>query len=241
MSDPTQKKIKSAPNQKSTSLKIKLDDLLIFDPLTANQKIFYDAYKKGVECIVLTGSAGSGKSMIAIYKAIEEVLDKSNPYDKVVMIRSAVQVRDQGYVSGDLEEKSAIYEAPYVGIASKLFNRPDAWQRLKEQRHAEFVTTTAIRGITFDDCIIIVDEMQCMNYHELYTIATRVGDNSKIIFIGDRIQNDLIKNRNDQSGFTAFIDIIKRMPNKKIIEFGIDDIVRSGFVKEFIIASESNA
>ena len=155
MSDQASKKTKN-PQQRSTSLKIKIDDLLIFDPLTVNQKLFYDVYKKGTECIALTGCAGSGKTLISIYKALEEVLDKSNHYEKAVIVRSAVQVRDQGFVSGDLEEKSAIYELPYIGIATKLFNRSDAYQRLKEQKHLEFLTTTAIRGITLDNCIVII-------------------------------------------------------------------------------------
>ena len=229
------------PKQQSTSLRIKIDDLLIFDPLTDNQKKFYEIYQKGCECIALTGSAGTGKTLIALYKAIEEVLDKSNQYDKVVIVRSAVQVRDQGFVSGDLEEKSAIYELPYAGLATKLFNRNDAYQRLKEQKHIEFITTTAIRGITLDDSIIIVDEATNLNWEELSAVFTRLGNNSKIIFCGDLSQNDLTKNRNDCSGFQKFLNIISTMTGCAIINFTTDDIVRSDLVKRFIIACENIA
>lgn len=186
----------------------------------------------------MTGSAGTGKTLIALYKALEEVLDKSNGYDKVIVVRSAVPVRDQGFVPGELDEKSAIYEAPYIGISTKLFNRNDAWQRLKEQRHVEFLSTTTIRGITLDDSIIIVDEATNLNWDELSAVFTRLGYNSKIIFCGDLAQNDLTKNRSDCSGFQKFLNIISNMSECTIINFTPNDIVRSELVKKFIIACE---
>lgn len=222
----------------STSLTIKIDDLLIFDPLTKTQQIFYNEYKKGTECIALTGSAGTGKTHLALYKALEEVLDKSNQYQKVVIIRSAVQVRDQGFVSGDLEEKSAIFETPYIGLATKMFNRSDAYQRLKEQKHLEFQTTTAIRGITLDNSIIIVDEATNLSWAELSAVFTRIGVNSKFIICGDLTQNDLNKSKNDVSGFSIFLDVVSGIKNFIEIKFTSDDIVRSELVKKFIMACE---
>jgi predicted ribonuclease YlaK len=219
-------------------LRIRIDDLKTFQPLTENQKLFFDAYKRQDYFIGLFGSPGVGKTFLALLKGLEEVLDKGNPFDKIVVVRSAVQVRDQGFVPGDLEEKMQIYEQPYVEICNTLFGRHDAWQRLKEQGHARFISTTAIRGISIDDAIIIVDECQSMTWHELSSVITRTGHRSKIIFVGDLKQNDLVKSRNDVSGLQDFLRVAETMPEFTKINFTSNDIVRSSLVKSFIVACE---
>lgn len=219
-------------------LRIRIDDLKTFQPLTENQKLFFDAYKRQDYFIGLFGSPGVGKTFLAVLKGLEEVLDKGNPFDKIVVVRSAVQVRDQGFVPGDLEEKMQIYEQPYVEICNTLFGRHDAWQRLKEQGHARFISTTAIRGISIDDAIIIVDECQSMTWHELSSVITRTGHRSKIIFVGDLKQNDLVKSRNDVSGLQDFLRVAETMPEFTKINFTSNDIVRSSLVKSFIVACE---
>lgn len=222
----------------TNSLTLKLDHLKTFQPLTQNQKRFFDFYKSGADFMMLSGSAGTGKTFIALYKALEQVMDKSNPYNKVIIVRSAVQLRDSGFLPGDEEQKNAIYEAPYTQICSTLFGRGDAYQRLKEQKFVYFMTTTAIRGITFDRAIVIVDEAQNYNFHELDTIITRVGEHCKIIFVGDTKQNDLLKNSKDVSGLVQFMNIAKSIPNFDRIHFTRDDIVRSDLVRDYIIAKE---
>jgi predicted ribonuclease YlaK len=184
------------------------------------------------------GSAGTGKTLISCYKAIKEVLSKDNPFSQLVVVRSAVATRDVGHLPGTLEEKTELYELPYVETFRFLFNRHDAWQRLKEQGHCKFLTTTAIRGVTIDDAIILVDESQNMTWEEINTIMTRVGYRSKIIFCGDFKQNDLVKHKNDISGFMKFMTIAKSMPEFSFIEFTTDDILRSSLVKNWIIATE---
>lgn len=221
----------------SNALKIRLDNLGTFDPLTDNQNRFYKAYKQGDYFIALTGSPGTGKSFIALYKAVEEVLRKDNSFEKIVIVRSAVQGRDVGFTPGDLDEKMGIYEDPYHQIFSRLFNNKEAYKRCKEQGVVEFTSTTALRGMSFDNAIIIVDEMQNMNWGELNTVMTRVGHMSKIIFCGDFGQNDLTKNRSDVSGFIDFMKVAARMPEFTQIEFTPDDIVRSSLVKSWIIAA----
>lgn len=186
----------------------------------------------------LFGSPGVGKTFLALLKGLEEVLDKSNSFDKIVVVRSAVQVRDQGYVPGDLEEKMQIYEQPYKEICQTLFDRSDAWDRLKEQGYARFISTTAIRGISIDDAIIIVDECQSMTWHELSSVITRTGHRSKIIFVGDLKQNDLVKSRNDVSGLREFLNVAETMEEFTRINFTSEDIVRSSLVKSFIVACE---
>lgn len=223
----------------SNALKIKLDHLKSFQPLTENQAKFFEAYKRGDYFIGLFGSPGTGKTFIALYKALEEVLDKSNPFKNIVVVRSAVQTRDQGFLPGSIEEKQEIYEQPYKEICQTLFDRPDAWDRLKEQGYARFITTTAIRGISIDDAIIIVDECQSMTFHELNTVMSRTGYRSKILFSGDMKQNDLVKSRNDTSGLQEFIKIAKSMKDFTGVEFTVDDIVRSSLVKSWIMACES--
>ena len=229
---------KVTPIKTTNSLRIKIDDLKKFDPLTENQKLFFDAYKRGDYFIGLFGSPGVGKTFLALYKAIEETLDRNNSFDKIVVVMSAVQVRDQGYVPGDLEEKMQIYEQPYVEICQTLFDRSDAWTRLKEQGYARFISTTAIRGITIDDAIIIVDECQSMTWHELSSVITRTGHRSKIIFVGDLKQNDLVKTRNDVSGLQEFLNVAGTMDEFTRINFTSEDIVRSSLVKSFIVACE---
>ena len=222
----------------SNSLRIKLDHLKTFDALTENQQLFFDMYKGGAYFMGLFGSPGVGKTFLALYKAIEEVLDKTNSFKQVVIVRSIVQLRDVGYLPGSLEEKQEIYELPYKEISSTLFGRADAWDRLKEQGHVRFISTTAIRGISIDDAIIIVDENQNLNWSEVNTIITRVGHRSKIIFCGDFKQTDLIKNKHDQTAFHQFREVAKNMPSFQEIYFTSDDIVRSSLVKNWIVACE---
>lgn len=219
----------------SNSLKIRIDDLKTFNPLTENQKLFFDSYKRGDYFTALHGVAGTGKTFCALYKALEEVLDKSNTFDKIIIVRSAVQSREIGHLPGDVTEKMEIFQQPYQQICETLFGRKDAYQRLTEQGYVQFISTSFIRGMSFDDAIIIVDEMQNLNYEEIDTVMTRVGYRSKIIWCGDYRQTDLRKN-NDKSGILKFFDIAQHMSSFTRIEFTADDIVRSSLVKEYILA-----
>jgi predicted ribonuclease YlaK len=185
---------------------------------------------------MLTGSAGTGKSFIACYKAIQEVYDKTSSFKRVVIVRSAVQSRDVGFTPGSLEEKMSLYEQPYMQIYHTLFNRRDAYEQLKEAGKIEFISTSFIRGMSFDDSIIIVDECQNLTWEELSTIMTRVGYRSKIIFCGDYRQSDLYRKQNDKSGLRKFHEVAKTMSSFTNVEFTVDDIVRSSLVKDFLIA-----
>jgi len=224
------------PIKPNNHLKLRIDDLKTFDPLTENQKKFFEAYKTGDYFIALHGVAGTGKTFCAMYKAIEEVLDKSNPFNKIIVVRSAVQGREIGHLPGDVNEKMEIYQQPYRQICETLFGRKDAWDRLEEQHHIEFISTSFIRGMSFDDAIIIVDEMQNLTYEEIDTVMTRVGYRSKIIWCGDYRQTDLNKKKNDVSGILKFFDIAYHMEAFTRIEFTVDDIVRSSLVRDYILA-----
>ena len=214
--------------------KVRIDDLLTFQPITENQQKTYDAYKKDKH-LLLHGIAGTGKSFLSLYLSLEEVLDPSTVYDDVFIVRSVVSTRDIGFLPGDEQEKVSIYEAPYRSICRELFGIKDSYDALKQQNNVKFMSTSFIRGITINNAVVIVDECQNLNFHELDSIITRIGKNSKIIFCGDYTQTDLTRD-NDKRGIINFMKILKSIPEFETVEFGIDDIVRSDFLKSYIIA-----
>lgn len=230
----TQPTLTLASTNSSNKLKIRLDDMKTIGPLTENQRLFFDAYDES-NIMLLHGVAGTGKTFIALYHALEEVLDKSNPYKRVIIVRSAVPSREIGHLPGDEKEKTEVYTEPYIEICGDLFSRSDAYQRLEEQGAIKFLITSFVRGITLEDSIIIVDECQNMTDMELNSVITRVGDRSKIIFCGDFRQTDLFR-KTDMSGLKKFMTIADMMPSFKTFEFGVNDIVRSAIVKEYILA-----
>ena len=218
----------------NNKLKLCLSDMKTIKPLTDNQKGFFDAYEKS-KVSLLHGVAGTGKTYIALYHALDEVLDKRNQYQRIVIVRSAVPSREIGHLPGDEKEKTEVYTEPYVEVCQDLFGRHDAYQRLEEQGAIKFLITSFVRGITLEDSIIIVDECQNMTDMELNSVITRVGNRSKIVFCGDFRQTDLYR-KTDMSGLKKFMAIADMMPSFKTFEFGVDDIVRSAIVKEYILA-----
>ena len=207
-------------------------------PITQTQEDMFYEYRSGKN-IAAIGTAGTGKTMCALYLALQDVLSDEG-YDQIVIIRSAVQTREQGFMPGTQAQKEAVYAIPYADITRDLFGRGDAWEILIQKRQIKFMTSSFVRGLTFDNSIIVVDECQSMTYHELDSIITRVGESSKIIFCGDTRQDDLAgsRNRNDVSGLVSFINVIKSIPSFELVQFGVEDIVRSGLVKEYIIAKD---
>jgi len=218
---------------------ISSETLLDIQPLTKNQIILFDAYDLEKHLFVY-GCAGTGKTFCALYLALKDVLDELTPYDKIVIVRSLVSTREIGFLPGDHEDKSSLYQIPYKNMVKYMFEcNSDAefemlYGNLKAQETIRFWSTSFIRGTTLDNSIIIVDECQNLNFHELDSIITRVGDNSKIMFCGDATQSDLTKT-NERNGILDFMKIIQRMPEFESIEFGIEDIVRSGLVKSYIV------
>jgi phosphate starvation-inducible PhoH-like protein len=216
--------------------RLRIDHLLTYDPITANQRTAYEAWNEQ-DHLVLCGSAGTGKTFIGMYLALQDVLDKSYSQDKLVIVRSVVPTREMGYLPGSIEEKVDAYTAPYRAVCTELFNESGAYENLEKQGVINFMSTSFIRGVTLDDTIIIVDEMQNCTYHELDSIITRVGRNSRIIFSGDYYQSDLSK-ETDKNGILNFMNIMEVMNNFTTVEFGWPDIVRSDFVRDYIMTKE---
>jgi len=214
--------------------------LVDITPLTDNQKILFDSYNQQKN-IVAYGVAGTGKTFITLYNALKDVLDETTPYERVYIVRSLVSTREIGFLPGDHEDKADIYQIPYKHMVKYMFQMPsDAdfemlYGNLRSQETIKFWSTSFIRGTTLDNAIIIVDEFQNLNFHELDSIITRVGENSKICFCGDATQSDLTKT-NDRNGIVDFMNILRKMVSFDIIEFDVNDIVRSGLVKEYIVA-----
>ena len=222
-------------SQKNNTMKVKANDLFEFDPMTKNQERTFKLWEDG-ENLVLAGSAGTGKTFVALYLALEEMLNEVE-YDKIIIVRSVVAVREIGFLPGKLEEKTAVFETPYRMICDELFNTPTDYNKMINSHQIQFETTSYIRGKTFDRAIIVVDEMQNLNFHELDSIMTRVGEHCRIIFAGDYLQSDF-KSDGERDGLMKFLNIIERMNQFSVVQFGWDDIVRSGIVRDYIMTKE---
>ena len=219
---------------------INTDSMVDISPLTDNQKLFFEEYAKGKN-VFAYGAAGTGKTFVGLYLALKDVLDEKTPYEKVYIVRSLVATREIGFLPGDHEDKSSLYQIPYKNMVKYMFElSSDAdfemlYGNLKSQETISFWSTSFIRGTTLDNAIVLVDEFSNLNFHELDSIITRVGENTRICFCGDAEQSDLVKT-NERNGIIDFMNILKKMPSFEMIEFGVDDIVRSGLVKEYLVA-----
>lgn len=213
-------------------------DIKPIKPLTENQKNMFVQYYQG-DNIAAIGSAGTGKSFLGCFLGISDVVDPTKNQDKMIVVRSAVQSRDVGFMPGTLEEKNSYYEQPYRDIFAELFGRGATYDDMKEAELVQFMTTSFIRGVTWDNAVIVIDEAQNMTWEEINTIMTRVGKNSRIIVCGDVKQNDLLKKKSEVTGIIKMFAVLRKMNDFSTITFTRDDIVRSEFVKQWIIAVES--
>jgi phosphate starvation-inducible protein PhoH len=201
-------------------------------PLTTNQHRTFDFYENGKN-LVLHGYAGTGKTFISLFLALNEILTPGSRYDKIIIVRSVVPSRDIGFLPGSIKDKIRVYEEPYSEIVDDLFGRSE-YDAMKLRGIIQFTTTSFLRGLTFNNAIVIVDEAQNLEFHELYTTITRLGDHSRLLMIGDFRQTDLQKGK---TALMPIISILKSMSSVSFVEFEKEDIVRSDFVREFIIKS----
>ena len=214
------------------------------EPLTENQKRIFEDWDKGKHLFIY-GAAGTGKTFCALYKALYDCLKATPSYDNVYVVRSLVATREIGFLPGDHEDKSSLYQIPYKNMVKYMFEMGNdqefdaLYGSLKQQETIKFWSTSFLRGVTLDNAVIIIDEMQNLNFHELDSIITRVGENTRIIFCGDAMQSDLTKT-NEKNGIHDFMRILELMEDDfSLIEMGIDDICRSGLVRNYLIAKDS--
>tara|TARA_B100001093_G_C26588414_1_gene910391 strand:- start:189 stop:905 length:717 start_codon:yes stop_codon:yes gene_type:complete len=224
---------------KKKTLGISHTELSDIKPITDNQKEVFEQYQKG-QNLFLYGVAGTGKTFVALYNALKDVLNPKSPRERVYIVRSLLPTRDIGFLPGDEEDKSYLYQVPYQNMVRFMFKQPDErsfdqlYNNLRNQGTIDFLSTSFLRGVTIDNGVIIVDECQNLNFHELDTIITRVGQDTRIVFAGDIQQTDLTKT-NDRNGILDFVNIMQEMKEIECIEFGIGDIVRSGLLKSYLI------
>jgi len=232
--------VNSTPKQMRRKKPINIDQLKDLPPLTENQEKAYEAYEAGKH-LFLYGCAGTGKTFIAMYLALKEILSGTSPYEKLYIVRSLVPTREIGFLPGDHDDKSNLYQIPYKNMVEHMFKMPDdpaynmLYDNLKAQETVSFWSTSFLRGTTLDNAIVIVDEAQNLNFHELDSIITRVGTDCKIIFAGDALQTDLVKT-NEKNGILDFMKILEVMDEFASIEFDVNDIVRSGLIKSYILS-----
>jgi phosphate starvation-inducible protein PhoH len=232
-----EKRVLRQSDQKVVNIQEKINfNLKRIEPLTDNQKLSFEAYNQNRN-LMLHGIAGTGKSFISLYLALNQVLGDNSQYRKIVIVRSVVPTRDMGFLPGNNKEKAKVYEAPYYAICSELFGRSDAYEYLKNRNIIDFISTSFIRGITLNDSIVIVDEIANLTGHELDSVITRIGKNCKVIFCGDFRQSDFTKDQ-EKNGLMDFMKIIKRMRSFEFVDFQKEDIVRSSMVKNYIIEKD---
>jgi phosphate starvation-inducible PhoH-like protein len=216
--------------------RLRTEHLVSLSPLTKSQEAVFASWKEGFN-LVLSGSAGTGKTFISTYLSLLDIMNKDIPQEKLVIVRSAVPTRDMGFLPGTLEEKEDAYKAPYYSILSQLFGDTDAWKKIEAAKQIEFLTTSFIRGITLTDCTVLIDESQNLTYHELCSVITRLGNNTRIILCGDYYQSDFTK-PGDRDGLQKFTKILENLKLFDHVEFTLEDIVRSGLVRDFIMTKE---
>lgn len=218
-------------------------DMIQFIPKTESQKIFWEEWKNGVDLIFQMGVPGSGKTAVTLWNMINTLLT-SKEYDSILIVRSPTPTVEIGFLKGDEEEKNEVYELPYRQLVDEMFKFNSTYDNMKALGLIQFTTTAFLRGQTWDRKLVLFDEFQSADFHELCTAITRVGEYSRIVFCGDADQNDLIYARGKrESGFADFLKIVQRMNKYRdeynqipLIEYKPADIVRSGLVREFITA-----
>jgi phosphate starvation-inducible protein PhoH len=222
--------------QEGLTFKTQNFNLKNINPLPETQRMAFDAFDDGKH-LMLHGMAGTGKTFIALYKAIESMMENTGVQNKIYIVRSVVPTRDMGFLPGNQKEKMKVYEAPYYAICTELFDRSDAYEILKQKNAIEFISTSFVRGITMNNCFVIVDEVNNMTFHELDSVITRIGKGCKVLFCGDFRQSDLTKDQ-ERNGLKDFMKVLGKLNDFVHVDFLEQDIVRSKLVKEYIIARQ---
>lgn len=215
-----------------------LHDLRTIRPLTTAQEDMFHAFINNYD-VCGFGTAGTGKSFLALYLALSEILNEKTDAKRIIIVRSTVATREVGHLKGSLEDKLAPHEAAYHDILHELIGKASTYQDMKDAGLIEFHSTSFLRGLTWNDAIIIFDEIQNCNDEEIDSVMTRVGEGSRVFALGDVRQNDLKYSRKETSGMPWFLKVVENMPEFSMVQFTVHDVVRGPFVKSWIQATES--
>ena len=226
-------------NSKYDNISKRMNGLSLRDilPKTQAQSDTFDAYNENYN-LLLHGCAGTGKTFISLYLALREISQRTSPYKSITVVRSAVPTRDVGFLPDALHQKLEVYELPYRSIINELYGRGDAFEVVKHKDFVNFISTSYVRGVTLKRTIVIVDECENLNFHELDSIITRIGEDCKILFCGDFKQTDF-RNDREKQGMHNFMEILSSMQSFDIVQFTQEDIVRSNMVREYIIQKDN--
>lgn len=208
-------------------------DLIDLLPKTDNQRTALEAWFDG-EHVALLGSAGVGKTTLGVYMACNALVRKE--VKQIVLIRSAVEQREQGHVPGTQEEKDAKFEESYEQAFAKVFGHPKTYEWMKKRGLIKFRTTGNMRGLTFEDSVVIGDEIQNLNFEEINTLIGRLGVDSRLILLGDSVQCDL--RHYETRGLDIFEELAGELPNMTVVRFTRHDCQRHGLVKAWLGAVE---
>lgn len=226
--------IKEGPRRKKWSL----HDLKNIKPMTESQRQLFEAYLASEAHVIANGFPGTGKTYLSFWLALNSVLSPDTDQDQIIVVRSAVPSRDIGFLPGTEKEKMAPFEVAYKDIVQDLIGKPSSYDDMCEAGKIKFMPTSFLRGLTWDNAVIIIDEIQNLSWQEIHTVMTRIGKNSRVLVCGDISQNDLASKRYEESGIQNFLKVAKRMRSFELVEFTKHDVVRSGFVRDWILAKE---
>lgn len=209
-------------------------ELNLHHPLTENQKRVLKSRK---DHLLVQGPAGTAKTYSVLARGLVKV--SAGDVDQIIIIRSPVEIRKIGHLPGDADEKMDPYAAPYIGLLAEISPKMN-YRALVSKRLLCFTPTTFLRGTTFHNSFVIVDEYQNLSEHELDTVMTRVGQGTQLCVVGDpAAQSDLP--RHEQGEQADIIDTFASMECVDHVQFSVEDVVRSGFVKDYHIARSERA
>lgn len=229
--------IKDGPRRKKWSL----HDLKNIKPISSAQRMLFESYLAHDNHVVANGFPGTGKTYLSFWLGLNSVLSPDEPQDRIIVVRSAVPARDIGFLPGDAKEKMAPFEVAYKDIVHDLIGKSTSYEDMCEAGKIEFMPTSFLRGLTWDNAVVILDEIQNLTWQEIHTVMTRIGKNTRVLVCGDVSQNDLQNKRNEETGIGNFLTVAERMNTFDIVNFTKHDVVRSGFVKDWILAKEDLA
>ena len=200
--------------------------------LSESQRKYYDILKNN-QITICSGPAGVGKSYISMKTAIDLLADPSTPYEKIIIVRPAVEAEEKlGALPGNVEEKLDPYIFPSYYLMNKIIGK-EAREKLKDIEVIEVFALAYMRGMNIDNSILIFEEAQNSTPNQMKLLLTRIGFNSKFFISGDLEQTDRYKDKT-QSGLWDAIKKFQNLDDVGVFEFGSEDVVRNPLISKIL-------